>query len=369
MGDLYAGVMSGTSLDGIDSVLASFDAPGSIKIQKSTFEPYPHEFRSTLKLLLNDPQPDSKLASEVDSTLGGLFADAILRLLEDQPKDDVQAVGCHGQTIIHRPNANPPYTWQAGDGNIIAQKTGLPVVTDFRSADMRAGGQGAPLTPAFHQFAFQSTEEARAVVNIGGIANVSYLPADLTEKVIGFDTGPGNALSDQWINLHKGFPYDKDGQWALSSDIDENLLNQLMTDQYFQQPNPKSLDSRYFSIDWLQSNIRGVWPEPNIPVIQSTIAALTAESIWQGIRLLMPPVQKIYLCGGGAHNQAIVKRLEDTSELQVANSEELGMAPDLVEACAIAWFAERRMVNSCANLPSVTGASREVMLGSIIQPD
>ena len=369
MGDLYAGVMSGTSLDGIDSVLASFDAPGSIKIQKSTFEPYPQEFRLTLKLLLDDPQPDSKLASEVDSTLGNLFADAILRLLEDQPKEDVQAVGCHGQTIIHRPNANPPYTWQAGDGNIIAQKTGLPVVTDFRSADMRAGGQGAPLAPAFHQFAFQSTEEPRAVVNIGGIANVSYLPADLNEKVIGFDTGPGNSLSDQWINLHKDLPYDKDGQWALSSDADVNLLNQLMTDQYFEQPNPKSLDSRYFSIDWLLSNIREVRPEPTIAVIQSTIAALTAESIWQGIWLFMPPVQKIFLCGGGAYNLAIVKRLEDISGLHVANSEELGIASDLVEACAFAWFAERRMANSCANLPSVTGASREVVLGSIIQPE
>ena len=369
MGDLYAGVMSGTSLDGIDSVLASFDAPGSIKIQKSTFEPYPQEFRLTLKLLLDDPQPDSKLASEVDSTLGNLFADTILRLLEDQPKEDVQAVGCHGQTIIHRPNANPPYTWQAGDGNIIAQKTGLPVVTDFRSADMRAGGQGAPLAPAFHQFAFQSTEEPRAVVNIGGIANVSYLPADLNEKVIGFDTGPGNSLSDQWINLHKDLPYDKDGQWALSSDADGNLLNQLMTDQYFEQPNPKSLDSRYFSIDWLLSNIREVRPEPTIAVIQSTIAALTAESIWQGIWLFMPPVQKIFLCGGGAYNLAIVKRLEDISGLHVANSEELGIAPDLVEACAFAWFAERRMANSCANLPSVTGASREVVLGSIIQPE
>ena len=367
-GNLFIGMMSGTSLDGIDSVLASFDSDGALRIHDNRYDPYSRDFRSNLKSLLDDPRFDSDLAQEIDRSLGEVYSDSIVRLIDNHSIDGICAVGCHGQTIIHRPDANPPFSWQAGDGSIIARRTKIPVVVDFRTADMQAGGQGAPLAPAFHRYAFQSTHESRAIVNIGGISNVTILSADSGQSVLGFDTGPGNALSDQWTQLHQDQPYDKNGQWALSCPVDENLLELLMDEPYFRQPAPKSLDSREFSMEWLDRKIQESDLKPDPSHIQSTLAALTADSIWLGIQSGMRPVQAIYLCGGGAHNRAIVQRLEKVSKLELKKTDQLGIPPDLVEACAFAWLAERRINNRPGNLPSVTGASREVVLGRIITP-
>lgn len=368
MTEMYVGVMSGTSLDGIDAVLASFKPGKPVRVHHWLYQRYPEDIYSTLGALLKKPQPDTPFAHRIDRMLADLYASVILRLIKNHSKDDIRAIGCHGQTIIHQPNADPPFTWQVGNGDVVAERTGIPVVHDFRSADMRVGGQGAPLAPAFHLHAFQSSLESRAVVNIGGIANVTYLPADMTQSVIGFDTGPGNALSDQWIREHRNLPYDAHGDWAESANKDEGLLNHLMNDPYFQLPPPKSLDSRKYNLRWLRSQIHAYGKELDAAVVQSTIAAFTARSIAQSIENWTPDVRKIYLCGGGAHNRAIASNLRTDSGLDVAGTNELGIPPDQVEAVTFAWFAQCRMLNQPANLPSVTGASKAVVLGSIASP-
>ncbi len=365
---MYVGMMSGTSLDGIDSVLVSFDSHSSVELHRSTFKTFPVEFKIQLKQLLREPNIDSSLASEVDLTLGNLYADAVRTLIQGISSHQIEAIGCHGQTIIHQPEANPPSTWQAGNSSIVAAKTGVRVVANLRAADMQVGGQGAPLAPAFHRYAFGSADESRCVVNIGGIANVTFLPADREQAVTGFDTGPGNSLSDQWTALHLGEPYDKDGTWALSSSVDEDLLKKMMEDSYFEQTPPKSLDSRYFSMQWLQRKIGEVDSNLSADTVQSTIAAFTAESIWIGIRSWMPPVQRIYLCGGGAYNNAIRIRLQQTSQITTLVTDELGVKPEHVEACTMAWLAERRIKQLPGNIPTVTGASQEVTLGELIFP-
>lgn len=368
MHELYVGVMSGTSLDGIDAVLASFGPDRRVNILNWLFEPYPQEIYPDLRDLLEDPRSDSPIACRVDEMLGNLYAQAVVRLLEQCPKEQVRAIGIHGQTIIHRPDADPPFTWQVGNSKVVARTTGIPVVYDLRRADMVAGGQGAPLAPAFHAHAFQSSSEARAVVNIGGISNVTYLPSDSSQDIVGFDTGPGNALSDQWIRKHRGLEYDAEGKWAMSARADACLLDQLMKDPYFRKPAPKSLDSRTFSLNWLENQVQRCGSELDAAVIQRTVAAFTARSIWWGIDLWMPQVKKIYLCGGGAHNHAIVADLRGESGLEVVSTEELGILPDQVEAVVFAWLAQRRMTNQTANVPAVTGASKAVVLGSLVNP-
>ena len=366
---MYVGMMSGTSLDGIDSVLVSFEAPSTVVLHHTTFEPFSPTFKKQLACLLQKPEKNSELAREIDSKLGNLYADSVRKLVQGYAFDQIIAIGCHGQTIIHKPQANPPSTWQAGDGAILATRTGIPVVTDFRAADMQAGGQGAPLAPAFHRYAFGSSGESRAVVNIGGIANATYLPADENQDVIGFDTGPGNSLSDQWISLHLGHSYDKDGTWALSSAADEKLLQRLMDDPYLRQAPPKSLDSRKFSLTWLKQKIGLMDSSLSAGTVQSTIAAFTADSIWHGIQTWMPPVQKIFLCGGGSRNQAIQQRLAQISQRPTLITDELGVDPQHVEACTMAWLAERRLNQKPGNIPSVTGASKAVLLGTTILPN
>ncbi len=368
MTEMYVGVMSGTSLDGIDAVLASFEPGNPVRVHHWLYERYPEDIYLTLGALLETPQPDTPLAHGIDRMLGDLYADVILRLIGNYSGDGIRAIGCHGQTIIHQPNADPPLTWQVGNSDVVAERTGIPVVYDFRSADMRAGGQGAPLAPAFHLHAFRSDKESRAVVNIGGIANATCLPANASQSVIGFDTGPGNALSDQWIREHRNLPYDAHGTWAESAKKDEGLLNHLMNDPYFQLPPPKSLDSRKYDIHWLKNQIHGYGEDLDAATVQSTIAAFTARSIARSVEMWMPEVRKIYLCGGGAHNRAIVRYLRTDSGIDVASTNDLGIPPDQVEAVAFAWFARCRMLNQPANLPSVTGAGKAVILGSIANP-
>ncbi len=360
--------MSGTSLDGIDAILASFDKSASIKIHRTGYTPYPDEVRALLDDLMNDPRRERTLAHEVDVQLGKLYTQAVLKLLDGYSNGKVKAIGCHGQTILHQPSTKSPFSWQAGDAKTLANQTGIPVVDDFRYADMQHGGQGAPLAPAFHQFAFSHQSQAIAVVNIGGIANATYLPVSDDEKIIGFDTGPGNTLSDRWIQASRGMRYDKNGAWAQSAPVDENLLARLMQDDYFHLPPPKSLDTRYFNIEWLHKKLSAVKTNYEDAVVQSTVAAFTAQSIWQAIEMWMAPVHRIVLCGGGAHNQAIVSRLAQISALPVSTTEEIGISPDDVEACTFAWLAQRRMNRIPANLPSVTGARKRVLLGSITYP-
>ncbi len=369
MSDLYAGLMSGTSLDGIDTVVASFPQNTRVQIHCSGFIPFPDALRAQLTDLLRDPRRDRVLARTVDIQLGELYAAAVMQLLHSYSPGEVQAIGCHGQTILHEPSSQVPFSWQAGDATVLANRTGIPVVDDFRTADMQHGGQGAPLAPAFHQFAFGDRDQAMAVVNIGGIANVTYLPATRAEPVIGFDTGPGNSLSDRWIFKSRELPFDRNGHWAMTAQPDPELLAVFMQDEYFREPPPKSLDTRYFSFEWLCTQLDAVASRPTAAVVQSTIAAFSAQSIWQAIKDWLPPVHQIVVCGGGAYNQAILGNLAQLSGLEVVITDSYGIPPDYVEACAFAWLAERRMNSIPANLPAVTGASARVLLGSITCPN
>lgn len=369
MSNLYAGLMSGTSLDGIDAILASFPQDARVKIHCSGFTPFPDQLRAQLMDLLNDPRRDRALARRIDIQLGKLYADAVSQVLQDHSASEVRAIGCHGQTILHEPSIESPFSWQAGDATTLANCTGIPVVDDFRTADMHQGGQGAPLAPAFHQFAFGAGNQAIVVVNIGGIANVTYLPANRNEPVIGFDTGPGNSLSDRWIRKSKGLPFDRGGQWAMTTQSNSDLLTAFMQDDYLREAPPKSLDTRYFSLEWLYQKLKSLDALLQEEVVQSTIAEFSAQSIWRAIEDWLPQVSQIVVCGGGAHNQAILNHLARLSGLEVVTSAAFGLSPDDVEACAFAWLAERRMSGIPANLPSVTGAQTRVLLGSITYPD
>lgn len=361
--------MTGTSLDGVDAVLVSFASEPRVRVIRSGFTPFSDNLRAQISDLMRDPRRERSLARQVDHALSSLYCDAVVELIEGRSVEEIRAIGCHGQTILHQPATDEPFSWQAGDGKRLAELTGIAVVDDFRTADMQHGGQGAPLAPAFHQYAFGSDTSSVAVVNIGGIANVSYLAAGGGSPVTGFDTGPGNALSDRWIEAHKAQPYDENGAWARSAQPNEILLTELLSDNYFQEAPPKSLDTRYFSMAWLQKRLAANKVELDPAVVQSTLAAFSADSIWLGISQWLPKVQQLVLCGGGAHNQAIASRLVQVSGLEVSTTAQLGISPDDVEACAFAWLAERRMNDIAASQPSVTGASRQVVLGSINYPN
>ncbi len=368
MTELYAGLMSGTSLDGIDAVLVSFDSSRRVDIIDSGFTPYSSGMREQLLALIDNPHQERTLIRQTEAELGELYADAVLQLSTGLRALRVRAIGCHGQTILHAPDAHPPFSWQIGSADALAKRTGMPVVSDFRRADLLHGGQGAPLAPAFHRYAFGDKDASIAVVNIGGIANVTHLPANHLDRVTGFDTGPGNALSDRWVQKCSGRAYDKGGVWASSAEPDEDLLTAFLQDDYFQVSPPKSLDTRFFSMNWLYGQLGAAQAELDAAVVQSTIAAFTAESIWLGIKRWMPPVERIIVCGGGAHNTAMLNRLKQRSGLMVTTSQSFGISPDDVEACAFAWLAMRRINGLSGNLPSVTGAAKSVLLGSITLP-
>ena len=355
-------------MDGIDSVLVLFHQEIRAQILDSEYTPYSDNMRAKLKELLKSPIRESELAREMDAKLGQLYAQSIRKLMTGNEIFGINAVGCHGQTILHSPKTQPSFSWQLGDASIVANQTGLRVVSNFREADMLVGGQGAPLAPAFHQVVFRSRNKARAIVNIGGISNVTYLPSNESEDTIGFDTGPGNVLCDAWTFMHKGQRYDADGQWALSSEPNEELLDILMSAPYFSRPIPKSLDTREFGIDWLLQQLDELGLVLKQSEVQSTLAKFTAKSILFEIGARLPAVDEIYVCGGGAKNQAIMQHLREGSNVQVHDTTKLGIPPDLVEACAFAWLAQRRIQNLPGNIPSVTGARSKVVLGDITYP-
>jgi anhydro-N-acetylmuramic acid kinase len=302
---------------------------------------------------------------ELDVALGRLFAEAATAVLTaaGHPGSRIRAIGSHGQTVRHRPHTVHPFTRQLGNPSVIAERTGITTVADFRMRDMAAGGEGAPLVPAFHEWLFRAPGMNRAVVNIGGIANATWLPGDSAAAVIGFDTGPGNTLLDQWIARHRGEPCDRDGAWGAGGRVLNRLLAALLAEEYFTRPPPKSTGRELFHLDWLGRHLDG----SESPVdVQATLAELTARTIALALRTLPAPVREIYLCGGGAHNRDLVARLgRQLDGATVATTAALGLDPDWVEAVAFAWLAHQTLAGKPGNLPSVTGATREVVLGGI----
>lgn len=362
----YIGIMSGTSLDGIDVVIINYQPP-NITLLASHCYPIPEELRTQLLQICTNKIVTLAQLGEIDHRLGLLYADCVLSLLEkaNLTSDNIQAIGCHGQTIYHAPNGHYPFTLQIGDANIIAAQTGITTIADFRRKDMALGGQGAPLVPAFHQAMFANPNYNRVILNLGGIANISVLFPQ--QPIIGYDTGPANVLLDSWIKQQLNINYDHNAKWAKQGKSNRALLAQLLDEPYFKQPYPKSTGRELFNLQWLQNKLQTIVIAPED--IQATLIDLTIHSIVDQLKQLTPTGAlpcELLLCGGGAKNPLITNGLAaQLSNWNVTTTNSYGIDVDYVEAMAFAWFAHQRLHGLSANLPSVTGAKHSISLGAI----
>jgi len=363
---LYIGLMSGTSLDAIDAAVVDI-TDNKVSLKNATSYPIPEATKQQLLKLINGNGEDTiDLLGEVDAKMGQLFAESTLQLLTHSSlkAKDITAIGSHGQTIRHRPNQKHAFTLQIGDASRIAERTGITTVTDFRRRDIAAGGQGAPLVPAFHRSAFGSADEHRCIINIGGMANISYLPKDTQDKTSGFDTGPGNVLLDSWCLQNTGNSYDKNGDWGKSGRLNPTILKQMLSDDYFSLAAPKSTGREHFNIQWLHHQLQS--HNESTENIQSCLTELTARSISDAIEEYYPETERLILCGGGCHNLFLRQRLqENLKDKTLDDSSGFGIDPDWVEAVAFSWLAHCTLNNIPANEPAVTGAHSPVVLGAI----
>jgi anhydro-N-acetylmuramic acid kinase len=382
------GMMSGTSLDGLDAVLCQFyeiddDNDEPVEILATVSAPFPDDLRAVL-LTLTQPNgvadliKNNRLAfeSELDvfgwaSVFYAEFAASLVNGLLEKAQvtpDEVMAIGCHGQTVRHRPQWR--FSLQLLDPNTLAERTGIAVVSDFRRRDMAVGGQGAPLVPAFHQAMFGQSNKRRVILNLGGIANITVL--DGTDNVIGFDTGVANLLIDAWCQRHTEQSYDKNGDWARSGQVIEPLLKALLAHPYFALPAPKSTGREDFNMAWVDSILEQVAHQhPNLAYspadVQATLSELTAVSVAQAIMYTTDNVTgELFVCGGGAYNGLILARLQaHLPQWLVTTTADIGLSPLWVEATAFAWLAQQTLINAPSNLPSVTGANKAVVLGQV----
>jgi anhydro-N-acetylmuramic acid kinase len=360
--------MSGTSMDGIDAALVSF-GDHECNVLATLSVPYPDELRKELLGASRTPAECTvDKVGQLDHWVGSCFRDAALQLIFESGTDSatISAIGSHGQTLRHQPRTARPFTLQIGDANIIASGTGITTVGDFRRRDLAAGGEGAPLAPAFHRWLFTDPTKNRAVLNIGGIANITILTGS-SDSVIGFDTGPGNTLLDGWIRSNLDQPFDESGSWAESGRVSEPLLGQFLADPYFDQPPPKSTGFEYFNYAWVQAKLAAPGVPKIAPVdVQATLAELSAKTISACILKYAPDIVEVLVCGGGIHNGDLMDRLRSyLSGVEVSSTEKYGLHPDWVEAAAFAWLAKRCLEGKTGNLPEVTGASHAEVLGAI----
>lgn len=358
--ELYIGLMSGTSLDGIDAVLMDFSGERH-RILGDSFLPYDDVLRAQLLGMHETRFDELHEAAILGNKLAQMYASATRVLLRrcGLRAEEVQALGCHGQTIRHRPEAG--YTTQIGSGAVLAELTGITVVNDFRSRDIAAGGQGAPLVPAFHHAVFAHPSIHRVIVNLGGIGNLTDMP--VSGRVRGFDTGPANMLMDAWIRKNSGAAYDNDGAWAGSGTVVDGLLASLLSHEYFSRKPPKSTGRDLFNLDWLELYLTG---SEDAADVQATLLALTVGSVAGDIRSYCRGAEEVYVCGGGAANAALLSSLKTAlPHVRVATTADLGIDPDWVEACAFAWLARQTLHLRHGNLPSVTGAIGSRVLGAI----
>jgi anhydro-N-acetylmuramic acid kinase len=366
--DYFIGLMSGTSLDAIDAVLVDFsgDLPN---LRYSINHPLPQALRADIQDLCSPGDNEIERLGQADILLGKAFANAANDLLKSAnvSNTDVIAIGSHGQTIRHLPEIG--FTLQIGDPNIIAEHTGITTVADLRRRDMAAGGQGAPLVSAFHAAVFSNEQhsdeqQARVILNIGGMANVTLLIPG--QPVSGFDTGPGNILMDAWIQHHQQQTFDRNGAWAASGAVDDALLANMLQDDFFQQPPPKSTGRERFNLDWLNQHLNVSEPSLAAEDIQATLCELTAASIANAVTNFAPAGSGIIVCGGGARNSYLMERLaKRLSGNALKTSDESGIAAEWVEATAFAWLARETLAHRPGNVPTVTGAARPVVLGGI----
>lgn len=363
---IYIGLMSGTSMDGVDAAIVEFGdrCCDVLAAQTTSYDP---GLRAELLQASRNPEECTvDVIGRLDQWVAEAFADAAVGLLDSAGVDRnaVTAIGSHGQTLRHQPRAARPFTLQIGDPNVIAARTRLATVADFRRLDVALGGEGAPLAPAFHHWLFATDQHSRAVVNIGGFANVTFLPPD-AGRVSGFDTGPGNTLMDAWCTEHRHQPFDSGGAWAASGTINSDLLELLLSDPYFSKPPPKSTGFEYFNPAWLRTQLRRL-PAIAAQDVQATLCELTARTISLALRSAGEPPAEVLICGGGAHNTHLLERLQvNLPGPCIRSTAAFGLDPDHVEAAAFAWLAARRLQGQPGNLPAVTGAAAEAVLGAV----
>jgi len=363
MSECYVGLMSGTSIDAIDAAVVDFEPfpPRCIATASLSID---SDLRRRILALCAAGENEIERMGQLDVELGQLFARAAIEVMEKAGLrvDEVAAIGSHGQTIRHEPGSRYPFTLQIGDPNIIAQQTGITTVADFRRRDLAVGGQGAPLAPAYHRWFLRN--RGGAVVNIGGMANVTLLPASMEEKVVGFDTGPGNVLIDGWMAHCRGERMDCDGAFARSGVVSEELLSTMQQEPFFQQSPPKSTGRERFNMRWLDAHLSAVERPPQD--VAATLVELTATTIAESVALQPVGEHAHWICGGGAHNGYLLERIAaQLPGWQVDSSEAVGMDPDWVEAMAFAWLARQTLSGKEGNLPSVTGAQEAAILGAV----
>ena len=387
--DIYIGLMSGTSADGIDAAAFQFEDRKlsnsetlqlsqtkqlglvSVKMLGSFSMPYSASLKTQVEAISNAEINAIEDVAKADMQIGEAFAETTTKLLAklNIEASQVTAIGSHGQTVRHRPQSQPAFSIQIGNPNLIAYRTGITTIGDFRTRDLIAGGQGAPLAPAFHFAWAHAHKTNRAIINVGGIANISWLSE--TGEIHGFDIGPGNRLMDLWAQEHLHQAYDEDGHWARSGEVIQPLLEKMLQEPYLRETGPKSTGRELFNLNWLASKLAeaGVNLDTenrqSLADIQATLCELTAVSIHQAIDRFRhrASTAEIYLCGGGAHNSLLMERLSQLQRQPVYSTETLGIAADWVEAAAFAWLARQHVLNRPGNIPSVTGAHEFCVLG------
>lgn len=366
---LYVGLLSGTSIDGIDCALLRCEA-STCELIATHQHPFSEQAREDIAAISVSGANEIERMGKLDREIAHWFADATLSLLAQQKLEPtaIRAIGSHGQTIRHRPpsdgshSPDHSFTLQIGDPNTLAERTGITTVADFRRRDIAAGGEGAPLAPAFHAAVFSHPQHVRAIVNIGGIANISILRG--TELAAGFDSGPGNTLLDQWIGQHLGQSYDKDGAWGAQGQVNSALLQRLLQHPYLQKQGVRSTGKEAFNLAWLDETLGS---EKLAPAdVQATLTQLTAQTIAETMRQADAGVDQVFICGGGAHNRHLMQRLgEQLLGCEIQTTQALGLHPDWVEAAAFAWMAHRTLEHLPSNAPVVTGARGHRILGGI----
>lgn len=364
--------MSGTSVDGIDAVLIEISPTDAeqnrVQVRDHCFAAFEPSLADSIQELMTPGDNEIDRAGEVGIQLAHAYASIANRLIERNDNIAIDVIGCHGQTVRHRPDSDFPFTVQLGCGATIAAHTQHPVVCDFRAADIAHGGQGAPFAPFLHAELLGGKTENRVILNLGGIANVTLLPAAQSHNVLGFDTGPANVLMDLWHQSHHSSErFDRDGAWASSGTIDKDLLGKMLGDPYFARPAPKSTGREYFNAKWLDAfteDINGL----DAADVQATLAELTSLSVTRAVQNAMPDVSRVIVCGGGANNAHLLARMSSNLNVPIQGSDQFGVDPHHVEAMTFAYLAWRTLQRQASTMPSVTGADRSTVAGAIYFP-
>ncbi|HBC57763.1 MAG TPA: anhydro-N-acetylmuramic acid kinase [Gammaproteobacteria bacterium] len=365
MPEIYLGLMSGTSLDGVDAVLADFEPKIPQPLQQKTYA-IPTQLRDDLLRISTNETASYLEVAQLDISFGHLLADIAVDLLAraNLQAEQIIAIGSHGHTLAHRPNDNLAFSLQIGNAHVLNKKTGITVVADFRPSDIAVGGQGAPFACAFHDYLFKG--ENLAIVNIGGISNTTLIRRD--KPTLGYDSGPGNCLMDSWIQSQLDLPYDDNGEFASRGQVNPDLLKQLLRDDYFSEAIPKTTGRDKFNLDWLQQQLKHYGTELSPEEIQTTLLQFTIETIAAPLLDLSTNLDEILICGGGSHNQMLMQALADRlNPLPVSSIDARGVGADWVEALAFAWLAKMTLSQQPGNLPSVTGAREATILGGIFR--